>query len=536
MKKIYLLPPLLLLNCNILFANYSTDSLLLELDYYLKIQNDILGDKELHISQLKCDLQEAIVEQNYQARFDILLQIVNGYEYYNYDSAMKYAKQLSGVVHAFKNGGYMNYVRSKQGFVMLSRGMFTEAFDSLKAVNTALMDKKLRVKHYAHLIRAYYDIADYTHDANYSFVYRENADALVDSVLVLSAEGMYNPGYCKALRYLVHYQLDSAKYYFERLLVDVEMNDVQLADVFSCLGFINFQLGHTNRGMQYTIQSAIAGIKAASYEPLALASLAQQFHRKGDIDKAYKYVKEAEINAIKYGSRLRQLLLLEIMPAIETDKVLKAERRKEKLLRFMLVTLLALLVLTLLVVVFVIRNRIIRKSQYQMEKANNELRQLNEKLKESNRIKVDYIGHYFNYSSKFIEKMTGLKKAVQGLLDNSNYKGVERIIKNINTEDEKRRLYSEFDSIFLNLFPSFITTFNKMLHPEEQMSINDEKGLNSYMRIYALMRLGIQDTESIAAILNFSVDSVYTYKSRLKKKMNVSIEEFEKQIMKVSSV
>ena len=75
-----------------------------------------------------------------------------------------------------------------------------------------------------------------------------------------------------------------------------------------------------------------------------------------------------------------------------------------------------------------------------------------------------------------------------------------------------------------------------MLHPEEQMSINDEKGLNSYMRIYALMRLGIQDTESIAAILNFSVDSVYTYKSRLKKKMNVSIEEFEKQIMKVSSV
>ncbi|MGZ3850137.1 MAG: DUF6377 domain-containing protein, partial [Flavisolibacter sp.] len=56
------------------------------------------------------------------------------------------------------------------------------------------------------------------------------------------------------------------------------------------------------------------------------------------------------------------------------------------------------------------------------------------------------------------------------------------------------------------------------------------------LRIFALIRLGIHDNDKIAAILGYSVNTINTYKTKIKNRSLVSNEQFEDKIMEIKSV
>ena len=98
-------------------------------------------------------------------------------------------------------------------------------------------------------------------------------------------------------------------------------------------------------------------------------------------------------------------------------------------------------------------------------------------------------------------------------------------------------MYTSFDETFLKLFPDFVHEFKKLFPTEEQEQIHtDGINLSIEMRIFALIRLGVYESEKIGKFLNYSVHTINTYKSKVKNKSIIPNDLFEQKIMEIKSV
>ena len=100
-------------------------------------------------------------------------------------------------------------------------------------------------------------------------------------------------------------------------------------------------------------------------------------------------------------------------------------------------------------------------------------------------------------------------------------------------EEQSKEFYDVFDNAFLNLYPTFTNSVNNLLHPDQQITLRDDEKLNTDFRILALIRLGIDDSSRIAQMLNYSLNTIYTYRNKLKNKA-IDRDNFEKNIMKIA--
>ena len=109
-------------------------------------------------------------------------------------------------------------------------------------------------------------------------------------------------------------------------------------------------------------------------------------------------------------------------------------------------------------------------------------------------------------------------------------------VDSINIKKERDDLYHNFDKVFLKLFPDFVTVFNSFFKEEDKVHPKDDHLLNTELRIFALIRMGIHDNDKIAKILDYSVTTIYTYKTRIRSKSLVPNEEFDRQIMNIRAI
>jgi hypothetical protein len=98
-----------------------------------------------------------------------------------------------------------------------------------------------------------------------------------------------------------------------------------------------------------------------------------------------------------------------------------------------------------------------------------------------------------------------------------------------------KHLYNLFDSTFLRLYPTFVEELNAMLAEESRITLKQGEFLNTQLRIFALIRLGINDTPRIATLLHCSLSTIYNYRSRIKYNAQLSREEFERRILTIGS-
>ena len=109
---------------------------------------------------------------------------------------------------------------------------------------------------------------------------------------------------------------------------------------------------------------------------------------------------------------------------------------------------------------------------------------------------------------------------------------VLNLLKSDNTLSmEEHIFYTDFDETFLTLFPNFVSNFNALLQPDAQICTKRDELLNTELRIFALIRLGITDSNRIAHFLNYSLPTIYSYRSRLRNKSIFPKEEFESRVM-----
>lgn len=174
---------------------------------------------------------------------------------------------------------------------------------------------------------------------------------------------------------------------------------------------------------------------------------------------------------------------------------------------------------------------------YEKELAmSRQLEAADEKLSDANKIKEQYIGYCFSINAAFYEKIEKFKQSVDKKIAGRKFDDIRHLTDAINLKNEKEALLKQFDHAFLELFPHFISSFNALFREEDRAIPGNNELMNTDLRIFALIRMGIHDTDKIAHILQYAVNTINTYKTRVKNKSLIPNEEFEKRIMEIKAV
>jgi tetratricopeptide (TPR) repeat protein len=471
-------------------------------------------------------------------RYEVYLKLYNEYKSFNFDKAFGYAIKLQEVGRLKRDPVKIAYGKVKLGFVLLSSGMFKETFDSLKTVQVNLLSIEGKREYYLITARTYYDLSDFTKDSYFSPIYDRSAVKYIDSALALYPPKSFEYLYYSGLKFLKNKDKVAATINFEKLLKpnNYTLTDHEYAVTASTLSDIFIQGKERDKAIDLLIRAAIADVKTSTKEAAALGNLAQLLHQRGDVDDAYVFIKAAMDDATYYGARQRKIQMGAILPVIAGKRINSVEEQRRAL--FFYASLLTALVAILIVFAIIIYKQLrkIKIADKIILQANDNLKETVNKLDEANKIKEEYIGYYFNLISEYIEKLEKFKRSVDNKLITKKYDDIRILVDNINLKKERDELFVNYDKAFLKIFPNFVPSFNALFIPENQVVLLPDQLLNTDLRIFSLIRLGVCDTEKIAHILGYSVNTIYNYKARLKSKSLIPNDDFEDAIMTIKAV
>jgi tetratricopeptide (TPR) repeat protein len=327
----------------------------------------------------------------------------------------------------------------------------------------------------------------------------------------------------------------SAKAY-ERLLSEFTLSDPEIAVATSTLSFIYMHSDRREEAKQMLIRAAIADIRSSTKETVALRNLAEMLFYEDKVEKSYDYIKIAMDDANFYGANHRKIQVASIFPVIEGRQLAMVESRKNLISVYAVaITLFSILLIAFGIIIYK-QNKKLELAKKVISDSNEKLTETNHQLMDSNKIKEEYVTYYFNTTAEYISRLEALKKTMEMKLLTKKMDELRFTVDSINIKREREELYHNFDRFFLALFPDFIRVFQSLFKDEDRIHLKEGQLLNTELRIFALMRLGINDPEKIARILDYSLATIYTYKTRIRHKSIVPNDEFDKRIMAIPTI
>jgi hypothetical protein len=512
-----------------------TDSLLTALKTEIGRKDIYDGEKQDRIVHLK-KLQHTTNKLDYSKQYDICLKLYDEYKSYQYDSAYVYVNKLKDISVAMNDMSRAYYSQIKLGFILLSSGMFKETFDSMRKVDPKVLNDSMKVEYYFIMYRCNSDLAKYNSDKYFTPDYIRAGYAYIDSAIKLSKPGSVDRIYYTGLKHVAENDNKNGSWELNKLIAPSAPISMHLRAMITCsLGQIYISTDRREEGIDLLVQSAIADIKSSTKETVALFTLAEQLYKTGNIKDAYAFIQLAKADADFYGARQRKIQIGAILPLVAAEELNHSEKEKQTILKYLLaITALASLVILFLIMIYKQLGKLKLKERI-IEDQNIQLKDINHKLGEDAHIKEEYIGQFFKIISGYILKLEKLKMSIDTKLSIKKYDDIRLIVNNINIKKEREALYYSFDHIFLKIFPNFISVFNSQFDEKDQIWPHENEVLNTDLRIFALIRMGIDDNETIAKILEYSVNTIYVYKMRVKAKAK-NPEQFEQCIMDIKAV
>ncbi|WP_281764619.1 DUF6377 domain-containing protein [Neptunitalea lumnitzerae] len=515
---------------------YGQDKKLLkELDAVIRESVRYQNDKYASIEKLKPSITQYTYAGNQVALLATYTTLFRTYRSFQYDSAYLYldkAKQLATVIHA---NDTLSDLQIEEGFILMSAGLFKEGLDVLESIDVSALDTIQSFKYYNTKARTYFDLAAYTDDDRFSIQYVQKGNTLLNKAIAFTDKD--SPEYWSsiALRYLMIRDWDNAHKSFTYWLDNFELSPEAYAIATSSLAYVYEMTGDKDKQMNYLIKAAITDIKHGIKETVALQNLAIILYDKNDVARAYTYISQAMEDASFYNARHRKLTISSILPIIEEAQLMQMEQQKSKL-SFVVVILGVLAVLSVVLLLVLIKQlKEKNASRSMLEASNQKLQELNRDLHEVDSIKQEYIAYFLKTSSSLLNKIDSMQKIAHQKVIVNRTSELLKSLRKYNVKNERAFLFQQFDEVFLQLFPSFITRYNELFSEENRIVIAEGKGMNTEVRIFALYRLGVQDSQQVAEFLDLSVNTIYSYKARVKAK-SLYKEDFEAKIMEIKQL
>ena len=188
-------------------------------------------------------------------------------------------------------------------------------------------------------------------------------------------------------------------------------------------------------------------------------------------------------------------------------------------------------------------NKALKDSNNELKDSNNELKDSNKALRNSNdelentNAKRELMANAFiMLCYQYIERLDSQRKLViRKIKANQQNELLSILSSSKRGTEESQSFFSQFDKIFLSLYPSFVNELNSLLIPEAQIELKEDNELTPSLRVAALVRLGVTESPKIAGILSYSLQTIYNYRSTLKNSA-IDKEHFEENLQKLCSV
>ena len=548
MKKNCLLCFLLFFSCHSALAGESLDSLLNVLDKTIKEADTYVQIKENKLHELKKEARKTppFSVERYNLNNDIYLE----YKAYSSDSALHYLNENMLLARQLNDKERELKIQLELSYLLSSIGMYMEAADILNSIDRQTLPSSLLGHYYTCYEHVYFEAgAAQPRYKMFASRYVKLSHAYRDSMQIT-----LDPSSATYL-WLRETQLREAGKYDEAL----EFSDRRLAESsfgtpqYALVAYQRFRLlesmGKKDEHLYYLVLSAISDVRSAIKEQSSLMVLAQELNSKGDLKRAYDYINFSWEISQFYKTRLRSWMNITPLSMINGNyqDIIKQQNR-ELLIYIVCVALLALLLVIALIYIYrqmkalsiakkglqEVNERLFSLNE-ELEEVNRHLRSTNLELSESNLIKEAYIARFFKLCSVYVDRLQAYRKLVNKKLQRGQVAELLKMthLSNDIVTVEVQELYANFDSAFLHLFPNFVESLNALLLPDEQIVLKPDELLNTELRIFALIRLGIKDSSQIAELLHYSVNTIYNYRSRVKTKARVSRDDFEDLVAKI---
>lgn len=533
--KILITHLLFFILANSFAQSWNNDSILLKLDEALVTRLITDNNKIQQIGNELIKLQQ-LSEDQLEERYIAADKLYNEYKSYTYDSAFKYVLYLDDLATRQKDIQRVSSAKIKMGFIFLSSGLFKEALDTLMSVDPAKLNRDMQIDYYSILGRTYHDLSDYDGSPFFTSIYNRKGNSYLKKAIELVQENSFQYYQLYGAEQLKAGQFESARETFSRLYDSKTMTEHQRAITTSTLGYIYSCLKKNEEAIYLLAIASIADINSSTKETVALRNLAHLLNDKGDTERAHRYIKIALADADFYNARHRKKEVGIILPIIEGEQLRKTEKQKEQLILYLILSSIFGALAVAFLIISTIQFYKLKRVKELLQNTNSTITDTNKKLSEANRIKEKYIGYYFNVTANYMERIEKIQKKLSRRIISRQFDDLDDFLKrDLDPKKELDELNNNFDKIVLSLFPNFVIEFNKLFNPEDQFIPKEGQILNKELRIFALIRMGISDNEKIAKILNFSVNTIYTYKTKIKNRSIVSNNEFEEHLMKIDA-
>ncbi len=499
------------------------------LDNLIATQPAIVAEKEARLARMKADLAR---ETSAAGRYSSLRRLYEEYSAYQYDSAYAYVSQCINLAMAMGNESLLNESRLNLAHILSTACLMDKARSTLNQIDTTRLTPSQLVVYHRTLTDLLIYQAEYMQGTQYAEEYVQQLIQVRRSAIAVNIpHDNINYLITQAECYADNNQYQRAIDLLAKLVGDYHSGDRMYSIITSTMSFYYSQLGDKEQQMQYLIKSAESDLEGCIRENTSLRAIADRLFDEGDIDRAYRYMRVAVDDANFYGTRLRNIQAAHIVPKILTAYQTKQERNHRNMMWLLgIISVIAAMLVVGVIAIYQLLKRY-RRLNEQKKAINEQLHQVNvqlgdtvEQLHESNgllrereKLKEEYIARFLTLSSRFIDRGEEQRKAMYRLYRDRKTEDLARALKSTHFGNENAQLfYENFDNAFLNIYPTFVDEVNKLLQEDGKIEVKQGKRLTTESRVLALIRIGITDNQSIAAILRASLTTIYTYRSKLK--------------------
>lgn len=535
--------------------NDKTNIVLKELDECIAKRTDFEIVKKKHI----LDLERKFSKENssLNRKYRLCVDLYNEYQSYKYDSAYSLAGQMLVIAEKIKDPNLVAESKIALAFSCMSAGLYKEATEISYSIDTNQLNIANLIKFYSFMSTLYMDMSNFSGTKPFDSRYRNMSFDYCKKCIALSPKITPELIMVKIRLCQLENNYAKARKTAEQYLPSRSLSSHDYAIVASTLAYFYLVNGDTTKAISYFSKATIIDLKMATKETASIRQLAELLYARGDIQHAYSYATLALDDANFYNARQRKIEVGRVLPIIEAGRFEIIKEQKDRLLIYS--GIISILFVLFMLATFIIlkqkkrlnsarllilqQNKELLESneeltlvQKKISKQNNDLLNINDKLKEAHRIKDEYIGYFFSTNSIYLDKIEDYRKMVSRKIRNRQFDELVQLNTSSDLRKEREDMFALFDQIFMKLFPDFITRYNQLFKEEDQIRIKSDGILIPEIRIFALIRLGITESERIAKFLDFSLSTVKNYKTKAKNRSIVPNELFEHKIMEIESV
>lgn len=521
-----------------------------QLDQAIEQSQYYINQKESRITKIKKQSRKGHTPPQLLTAY---YKLYEEYKTYKSDSSIYYIHQAIDLAKRNNMKSDITKLRSLLALQYSTSGAFTEALHVLQSIDKKTLNNSNKKDYYIAFYHVYGELGftNINIDTELSQEFYSKQDCYRDTLFSILSPN--SEDYLMRKEVLLTSQ--------NKLKEALKINDIRLSKCkkgsheYGIVAYYRYliyrSLKDEDMVKYWLLQSAICDVKCAINDQASLWILAEILSKEKDVERSYKYINFSWNATKRFCTRIRSWQISPVLGTI--DHNYQAELKKANHRLIFAIICVSLLVIALALLTFYVnkqksylsnaRNEL-KKTNTQLEELNNKLsftngmlKASNDKFNESNGVKEEYIGQFLGACSHYIDKLDKMRLNVNKMVKNKQYNELYSMTKSSEVkEQELEELYANFDKVFLNLFPNFVEDLNGLLKEECQIHLSSPNKLSAIVRVFALIRLGIDDSTKIAEFLHYAVNTIYNYRAKLRNGALNDRNEFEKKVRELGTL